>query len=201
MAVPVILGFSGELAQPLYVDVQTTPRVLFVAGRSGSGKTTALMTIAELLLTRGVKVTALSPAGTALAAVGGRDRMTTVLTGVDAINFSSDFLGDGVGAVVIDDAEHIDWQGGDRLKLLDGHAAPVIAAVAADALTGATAPWVAALKRNRTGVLLSPRSKFDGAVFGGTLSDQMIFDGPPGRGIAGIGGRVDIVQMPVPDPS
>jgi S-DNA-T family DNA segregation ATPase FtsK/SpoIIIE len=59
------------------------------------------------------------------------------------------------------------------------------------------AGWIASLRRSKTGVLLSPASTFDGSIFGGRLSAEKVFSGPPGRAVAGYAGGVEIVQIPL----
>jgi S-DNA-T family DNA segregation ATPase FtsK/SpoIIIE len=192
---PVLFGLSGETARPLFADLGAIPKTAFVGGLPGSGRTTALRAMASALLALGTGVALSAPGASAL---GEFEKANGVKTGSPVA--LEQYLTDGRTCVLlVDDADRLTSDDHEALlRLISSGGPAVVAAVNADLLTGASPPWCAALKRGRTGLLLSPKSRYDGAVFGASsLPESMIFDGPPGRAVAGIGGRLDVVQVPL----
>ena len=200
MTLPVLLGLSGETSLPVYVDLDGGIASAFIAGPPRSGRTTALLSIAEVLLSHGVSLAVINPRGSALSGLAARSGVTVVIVGPDARRVDLEVLEGKVQVALIDDAELLDPDHPAHLALVNRTASvAVVAAASTEELSNGNRGWLAALKRPRTGVLLSPRTKYDGALFGGTLPDHMVFQGPPGRGVVGIAGRTDIVQLPLPD--
>jgi S-DNA-T family DNA segregation ATPase FtsK/SpoIIIE len=107
------------------------------------------------------------------------------------------------GVIVVDDAElfmgaEID---SDLALLARGGAGTgwgVLAAGNAESLSLSLAGWMGQVKRNRTGMLLSPQGLSDGEVIGVKLSRGVVGQAPqPGRGLLHLGdGVLRTVQVP-----
>ncbi|MDV9175198.1 hypothetical protein R6V09_34445, partial [Streptomyces sp. W16] len=75
----------------------------------------------------------------------------------------------------------------------------VLAAGNAESLALSLAGWMGQVKRNRTGMLLSPQGLSDGEVIGVKLSRGVVGQAPqPGRGLLHLGdGTLRSVQVPL----
>jgi len=108
------------------------------------------------------------------------------------------------GVIVVDDAElfmgaEID---SDLALLARGGAGTgwgVLAAGNAESLALSLAGWMGQVKRNRTGMLLSPQGLSDGEVIGVKLTRGVVGQAPqPGRGLLHLGdGTLRSVQVPL----
>jgi S-DNA-T family DNA segregation ATPase FtsK/SpoIIIE len=152
--------------------------------------------MATLLARQGVPIAVVSPKTSALADVS---VAAQVLVGADARTIGRDWLvASGAQVLFVDDAELLDADDPTHAELFSGRVGVrVVAGMALQHLRDTMRGWPAALKRGRTGLLLSPRSTFEGDVFGiHRLPDALVFDGPAGRAVAGVDGRLDVVQVP-----
>ena len=198
LRIPLVLGVGADQDALVVVELEPGQPGIFVGGPAGSGRTTALTTMATLLIERGLRVGVVDPRRSGLGAVVGA---AFTLQGPSATTVDPAALARAdVQVVLIDDADLLDGQAVPHIELASGAAGiPLVAGFARDTITGAASGWVGQLRRNRSGLLLHPQSRYDAAVFGATtLDDSMIFTGPPGRGVVGIGGRMGVVQMPTP---
>lgn len=198
LKVPLVLGVGAEQRELVVIGLEPGQPGVFVGGPAGSGRTTALTTMATLLIERGLKVGVVDPRRSGLGELAGA---AFTLQGPSATTVDAAMLAEAeVQVVLIDDADLLDGQAAPHVNLASGAAGiPLVAAFTRDTITGAATGWVGQLRRNRSGLLLHPQSRYDAAVFGATtLEDSMIFTGPPGRGVVGVGGRLGVVQMPTP---
>lgn len=198
LKIPLVFGVSAEQHQLVVIGLEPGQPGVFVGGPAGSGRTTALTTMAMLLIEHGLKVGVVDPRRSGLGDITG---VAFTLQGLAATTVDPAALAQAdVEIVFIDDADLLDGQAASHIELASGAAGiPLVAAFTRDTITGAATGWVGQLRRNRSGLLLHPQSRYDASVFGATtLDDSMIFSGPPGRGVVGVGGRLGVVQMPTP---
>jgi S-DNA-T family DNA segregation ATPase FtsK/SpoIIIE len=198
----VVLGVGGDELQPVCLDLADHPPGLLVAGPPGSGRSSALVSLAVQLMSRGVPVTAVAPRPSPLCDLAGLAGCTTSRD--DGVGLERLLTGDDgalrPGAVLVDDAE----------LLVDSGLAPVLERVARDArdagvqlvVAGTTDQlvtgfrgFVVDVRRSRTGVLLSPQSAADGDLLGVRLSRATGGDVAPGRGLLVARGRAEPVQL------
>ncbi len=196
--VPLVLGVGADQHELVVVDLEPGQPGVFVGGPAGSGRTTALTTMATLLVGQGLRIAVVDPRRSGLGDVAGA---ALRLQGPSATTVDAAALAEAeIQVVLIDDADLLDGQATSHIELASGAAGiPLVAAFTRDTITGAATGWVGQLRRNRSGLLLHPQSRYDAAVFGATtLDDSMIFTGPPGRGVVGLSGRLGVVQVPTP---
>lgn len=193
--VQAMLGLSAGSRRLLWVDLTTSARSMFVVGPPGSGRTSALTALAASFGASGCKVVVIAAEPDRFSKVEG---VVVSMTPADLSVRSIPELAADADVLVIDDAESIASDAPDMVALLARADRPaVVASFGRAAGLESPAGWVASLRRSKTGLLLSPASKYDGSIFGGRLSEEMVFSGPPGRAVAGHAGGVEIVQVPL----
>ncbi|MEU1090472.1 FtsK/SpoIIIE domain-containing protein [Streptomyces sp. NPDC005892] len=191
---------------PDFTDVPT----FVIAGPPRTGRSTALLTASESMLAAGAGLIVLAPRRSPLRGLEGRPGVVTVIT--DAEVAVGDFrkalnnVSQEYGVIVVDDAElfmgaEIDP---DLALLARGGAGTgwgVLAAGNAESLSLSLAGWMGQVKRNRTGMLLSPQGLSDGEVIGVKLTRGVVGQAPqPGRGLLHLGdGVLRTVQVPYPE--
>lgn len=200
---PILVGLSGDTFKPAWVDLAESGGVFFVAGPPESGRSTALASIVAEALRDGAPVLALlpKPKDSPLAAFRGLPGFA-VLSGPEARNpRPEDVAAEGPLLVVVDDAELVDNQHQALLAMAAGNGPgrAIIVAAGTEALTNQMSGLLATVKKPKTGLLLCPRTKYDGAAFGTSLPDRLVFDGPRGRAVLGRAGRLELVQIGLPD--
>jgi len=184
---PARAGRDG-LVLPLGVDgrdlgvavVRLRPgQPFFVCGPPGSGRTTALATLRRAAEAAGCLV-AEAGAGAGLA-----ERLAAPPAAAPLV-------------VVVDDADRVDDLDGALAQLATGrHAsAHVLAALPADAGRAAFGHWTGELRRVGAGLVLRPRSDFDGDALGIALLPVWPMSlTRPGRGVLGVAGQAVPVQV------
>jgi S-DNA-T family DNA segregation ATPase FtsK/SpoIIIE len=204
----VAVGVGGDELTALGVDLGVHQPGFTVVGPRRSGRSTALLAMAESLLSRGTPVLALCPRPSPLRALAGRPGVLGVLSGpeppaeqlVELLNGCEGPLG-----VLVDDAStlHATVIG----DLLDqevqegperGHGL-IIAGVAEDLLRPMRG-FIAEVRQSRAGLMLCPESHLHGEVLGARLPRSAAFDRPPGRGILIADNRTALVQVPLVSP-
>ena len=193
-----VLGLGGDELDGVGLDAAATRAGVLIAGPPGSGRSTALLTVAAALAELGLPVVAVAPRPSPLRQLPG-----CVTELVDAALLTS-LLGDGGVALVVDDAE----------LLLDSPLAPVleqavrrardvgtvvVAAGTTDDLLACYRGFVVDLRRSRTGLLLSPQTAGDGDLLGVRLSRSTGGDVIPGRGLLAVRGQVHPLQVALPE--
>jgi S-DNA-T family DNA segregation ATPase FtsK/SpoIIIE len=202
------LGVGGDDLHVYGVDLAATPTWM-VAGPGRSGRSTLLTTMAHSLLCKNTRVIVVAPRVSPLRDLDGRAGVIAVFdrAGVAPEDFE-EALSSAAGPVVVflDDAELLrEASIAEQLHRITQHAsgpgrALVIAGESAG-LNAAFVGWLLDAKRNRQGVLLSPRDLADGDLIGIRLARSLI-GGPidPGRALLHFGdGRVVTVRVPVSD--
>lgn len=189
------LGVGGDEAEAVGVDLRHTPALL-VAGPPGSGRSTALCTLARHVATAGRPVVVVAPRPspvTHLPAEGvaelvdphDREAMLTLLRRHDEL------------VVLVDDADlvldtPVEETLVEVLRSRRGRVA-VICAGATDELSATFRGLTAEVRRHRTGLLLRPSGLADGDLLG--VRVRASEPGPPGRGLLVEQGVVTPVQV------
>ncbi|MGI5453001.1 FtsK/SpoIIIE domain-containing protein [Streptomyces sp. CA-249302] len=202
-----LVAVGGDTLTSLGPDLADVPTFV-VAGPPRTGRSTALLVAAESLLAAGTGLIVLAPRRSPLRQLLGRPGVATLIT--DAEVPAGEFrqaLGnvpEENGVIVVDDAElfmgaEIDP---DLALLARGGAGTgwgLLAAGNAESLALSLAGWMGQVKRNRTGMLLSPQGLSDGEVIGVKLTRGVVGQAPqPGRGLLHLGdGTLRAVQVPL----
>ena len=205
-----LVAVGGDTLTSLGPDLTDVPTFV-IAGPPRTGRSSALLTAAQSLLAAGTGLIVLAPRRSPLRELRGRPGVVGVIT--DAEVPVGDFrqalnnVSQEYGVIVVDDAEllmgaEIDP---DLALLARGGAGTgwgVLAAGNAESLSLSLAGWMGQVKRNRTGMLLSPQGLSDGEVIGVKLTRGVVGRAPqPGRGLLHLGdGTVRTVQVPYPEP-
>ncbi|MFF4653092.1 FtsK/SpoIIIE domain-containing protein [Streptomyces sp. NPDC001380] len=202
-----LVAVGGDTLSSLGPDLADVPTFV-VAGPPRTGRSTALLTAARSLLAVGTGLVVLAPRRSPLRELEGRPGVAAVLTDpqVPVAEFR-EVLGnvpEANAVVVVDDAElfmgaEID---ADLALLARGGAGNgwgVLAAGNAESLSLSLAGWMGQVKRNRTGMLLSPQGLGEGEVIGVRLTRGVVGQAPqPGRGLLHLGdGTLLSVQVPL----
>jgi DNA segregation ATPase FtsK/SpoIIIE, S-DNA-T family len=205
-----LVAVGGDTLTSLGPDLADVPTFV-VAGPPRTGRSTALLTACMSLLAAGTGLVVLAPRRSPLRDLAGRPGVAGVVTDADVplTDFRA-LLGkvpEDNAVVVVDDAEL--FMGSDidaDLALLArggaGNGWGLLAAGNAESLSLGLAGWIGQVKRNRTGLLLSPQSLADGEIIGVRLSRGVVGQAPqPGRGLMHLGdGALRAVQVPRPAP-
>ncbi|MFB7673995.1 FtsK/SpoIIIE domain-containing protein [Kitasatospora purpeofusca] len=201
-----LLGLGGDDAGPVGVDLAGAAAAFAVLGPPGSGRSTALASLAVSLLAGGTGLVVLAPRHSPLRALA-RHTGVRVLTDADPsaqdVQAALDEL-TGPRVVVVDDADLLAAPACDRvLKEVAAFGRDrglgLLYAGSADALQLAMGSWLSAAKRARRGLLLGPKSLQEGDMIGVRLPVHLIRATPvAGRGwTTGRGGEVMAVQVPL----
>ncbi|MEU6140854.1 FtsK/SpoIIIE domain-containing protein [Streptomyces sp. NPDC047081] len=204
-----LVAVGGDTLTSLGPDLADVPTFV-VAGPPRTGRSTALLVAAESLLAAGTGLIVLAPRRSPLRQLLGRPGVATVITDpeVTAGEFRQALgnVPEEHGVIVVDDAEllmgaEIDP---DLALLARGGAGTgwgLLAAGNAESLALSLAGWMGQVKRNRTGMLLSPQGLSEGEVIGVKLTRGVVGQAPqPGRGLMHLGdGTLRAVQVPLPD--
>jgi S-DNA-T family DNA segregation ATPase FtsK/SpoIIIE len=203
-----LVAIGGDSLTSLGPDLADVPTFV-IAGPPRTGRSTALLAAAESLLAEGTGVVVLAPRRSPLRGLEGRPGVAAVINDpeVTVTEFRT-VLGNipqDNAVIVIDDAELLMGADIDNdLAMLargaQGNGWGIIAGGNAESLALSLAGWMGQVKRNRTGMLLSPQGLSDGEIIGVKLSRGYVGQAPqPGRGLLHLGdGRVVSVQVPAP---
>uniref|UniRef100_UPI0016726D63 FtsK/SpoIIIE domain-containing protein n=1 Tax=Streptomyces sulfonofaciens TaxID=68272 RepID=UPI0016726D63 len=204
-----LVAVGGDTLSGLAPDLSDVPTFV-IAGPPRTGRSTALLTAARSVLEAGAGLVVLAPRRSPLRSFEGRAGVTAVLTDADVpVADFRQVLGnvpEDHAVVVVDDAElFIGTEIDSDLALLArggaGNGWGLVVAGNAESLSLSLAGWIGQVKRNRTGMLLSPQSLTDGDVIGVRLTRGLVGAAPqPGRGLLHLGdGTLTSVQVPLSD--
>ena len=175
-----------------------------IAGPIQSGKSTALVVLAESLLAMGTGVIGFAPRESPLRGLAGRDRVIALFTDPNTSQQKlADLLNDATGPVVVlvDDADALMGRPVDQVLSqvpTEGRSqgqALVVAGTAAD-LGRPTRSFATLAPRLRCGLLLTPEDIQQPTVFGARLPRSALFDRPAGRGYLIQASQTVLVQVP-----
>jgi S-DNA-T family DNA segregation ATPase FtsK/SpoIIIE len=201
-----LLGLGGDDAGPVGVDFAGSASAFAVLGPPGSGRSTALASLAVSLLAGGTSLVVLTPRDSPLRALA-RHRQARVLTDLDPSAQQvqaalEEFTGPRV--VVVDDADLLAMPACDRVLkeiAVSGRdrGLGLLYGGPADSLQVAMGSWVTAAKRSRRGLLLAPKSLQEGDMIGVRLPVHLVRSAPVvGRGwTTGPSGEVMAIQVPL----
>jgi S-DNA-T family DNA segregation ATPase FtsK/SpoIIIE len=202
-----LVAVGGDTLAVVGPDLADVPTFV-IAGPPRTGRSTALLTAGQSLLQAGTGLVVIAPRRSPLRELAGRPGVTAVITDADVP--VGDFravlsnVPEDNAVIVIDDAELLMGAEIDSdLALLArggaGNGWGVLAAGNAESLSLSLAGWMGQVKRNRTGMLLSPQSIADGEVIGVKLTRGLVGQAPqPGRGLLHPGdGSLLSVQVPM----
>jgi S-DNA-T family DNA segregation ATPase FtsK/SpoIIIE len=187
----IVLGAGGDDGSAVVADVTGG---FLVAGPPGSGRSTALMTIALQLRAAGMPIVAVGPRASPLRDLAG------CLTDGDDVGGLQALLDRGACAVLVDDAELVVTspvaavlERTVRSARDTGHL--VVAAGTTDDLVLGYRGFVVDLRRSRRGVLLWPQQPADGDLLDVRVARTATAPGVPGRGLLCLRGAVQPVQV------
>jgi len=210
------IGVGGPDVTTVGVDLfDDGPHLMLISGPQGSGRSTAIATLARLLSWHGIDVLALasprSPLARMLADEDGIRVLTNAAFEDTELRAAVEPFGDHRYVVLVDDADSLTVQAakqgfGESPTLLDeiarpaelGHRALIIAADAAPILAGnrrsLAKPANEALN-NGTPLLLTPAKRADARLLNMTLEPDQYFTRPAGRGYLASTGTPLLIQL------
>ncbi|NUO43559.1 MAG: hypothetical protein HOV82_16165 [Streptomyces sp.] len=182
-------GLGGDDVAPVWVDFSGTASTYTIVGPPGSGRSTALLSLAASLLRSGTGVVAITPRESPLRGLE-RHAKAVVLPSAtpseDDLRAALAAAGDAV-VVMVDDADLMSMSPVDTM-LRDisssGRDRSIGLAVAgpAEALVSPLSPWLGQVRRSRKGLLLSPQTISEGDILGLRLPHNVIrVNRVPGR--------------------
>ncbi len=200
-----LVGVGGDELLALGPDLSSDAPTFVIAGPPKSGRSTVLLSMTLSMLRGGAEVLITAPRTSPLRELEGRSGVRAVLTDEDlmADELTPHLGGDDPVVLVMDDAEmHKDFMAGEFMRsfirVAGERTGVVIAGNIADVCSGFMG-WQIDIKKNRSGVLLSPQDLSDGDLVGVRVPRSMI-GGPvqPGRGLMHLGdGELTSVQVPL----
>ena len=194
-----LIGVGGDQLRPIGVDLAEDGPGFLVAGAPRSGRSTALLTMAESLLRAGHPVCLVAPARSPLHALATHAGVTGVLDAGSTDDQAQAAIG-AAPVVVVDDAERLtDTVVGAwlerQLRAGPGRGAYVLAAGNSEDLQGTYRGFTLDLHRSRCGLLLNPQSTLDGDLVGARLPRNLNGSRHPGRALLAVRGELLPVQV------
>ena len=218
--VPLGVGATGADLGTVGIDMfDVGPHLMFIAGPAGSGRTTAVATLAKLLSWSGIDVLAVAPPQSPLIGMLAGEEDIKVVSGMTledaALREAADSFGEGRFAVLLDDAERITIRPSkdgfvDAPTILEeistpaafGHCALVIAADPNPILSGqrrSLAKVTSEIMLTGTRLLLTPAKRPDARQMNVTLEPDQYFTRPAGRCYLSNVGPATLLQLAVAD--
>jgi len=196
-----LVGVGGDELDPAGVDLDADGPAFVIAGPSGSGRSTALMTMARWLLGQGRQLLVLGHRRSPLRTLAGEPGVLAVLGAADSVELEQQLRSHPDLVVLADDAETLHDTPVERplLALLradaDGGVALLLAGSSSE-MAGCFRGLTVEARRARTGLLLGATSPVDGDLLGVRVprSDSA----PPGRALLVVRGRTTPVQVALP---
>ena len=182
-----------------------------IAGPALSGKSTALVVLAESLLAAGSQVLGLAPRESPLRGLDGRDGVLAVFTETkpDRAKLAERMnAADRPLAVLVDDAELLVGHPSSEqilatvLAIARDQGGALVVASSASHLGRTTRSFLTAVPQlTRCGLLLTPEDKGQAMLFGTRLPGNSVFTGPAGHGFLVQANQAMLVQVPdIPRP-
>jgi S-DNA-T family DNA segregation ATPase FtsK/SpoIIIE len=201
---PVAVG--GDDVVAMGPNLGRSPCTFMIGGPGGSGRSTALLTVAAQYLRAGVHLILLTPRSSPLRELRDHPLVSQVFEGaelgqqelLDAIKESPKPT-----AVLVDDAEALkDCDASQVLRTLVRTGADsnrsLVAAGSGEDLAGGFSGWIPEMRRGRLGLLLSPQSTSEADILGVRMNRSVFGQSiVPGRGHLHLGdGQTVVVQVP-----
>ena len=192
-----LVGVGGDDLDALGVDLDEEPGFV-IAGPAGSGRSTALLTMARWLGHEGVATVVVATARSPLSALTGEPGVRAVVRPDESEHLSHVLATCGRPFVVLaDDAELLHDSPVERplCELLRPHGTRtgVVLAGSSSEMSGFFRGLTVEARRNRCGLLLGPVGPVDGDLLGVRVARGG--EARPGRGLLVVRGRVQPVQV------
>ncbi|MEP6760892.1 MAG: FtsK/SpoIIIE domain-containing protein [Sporichthyaceae bacterium] len=194
-----LVGIGGDDLDPLGVDLDTEGPAFVIGGPAGSGRSSALLTIARWLGHEGVPTVVVAPSRSPLTVLSGEPGVLGVLR-ADEPDALAGLISEHPSPLVViaDDAEMLHDSPMERplCELLRRHVAPhaaLVLAASATEMAGFFRGITVEARRNRSGLLLGAAGPVEGDLFGVRVARGG--ETRPGRGLLVIRGRAQPVQV------
>lgn len=197
------VGIGGDELTPYGVDLLSEGGAFVVAGPSGSGRSTALLTIAHFLRRVGVRVVLVAGRRSPLSRVPDLAGLVSHVAPHETTELSSLVqTRRGPLVIIVDDVEIVNETPTEQLllSLLRAPAAADPATGIGLLLAGSSAAMAAQFRgltvearRGGCGLLLGPAGALEADLFG--MRPAVFDECPPGRGLLVVGGRGTPVQV------
>ncbi|GAA2810659.1 FtsK/SpoIIIE domain-containing protein [Kribbella solani] len=202
----ILAGVGGDTLGLRAFDAHVHGPGILVAGPTRSGRSTALLTLIESMISRGRQVVAVAPRRSPLLDLPGTEGVVRVF-GADADSNELAAVLDGLRtphALVIDDLELI-GEHTPLAELIESRLGQfrdtgnlVIAAGTTAQLNSMYVGPAAAIKRSRTGLVLAAEKYDDAEILGVMLPTGLPTGSPPGRAIMITTGSWQRIQVATP---
>jgi DNA segregation ATPase FtsK/SpoIIIE, S-DNA-T family len=200
------VGVGGDELNGFGVDLGAEGGGFVIAGPAKTGRSTALLGMAQSLLAGGASLLVICPRPSPLQGLVGQEGVVGVFSGRPTPDAVAEVLGKASAplAVLVDDAEAFARSEADEAlrewfrNAAHGQAALVVAG-SLEELKTEMRGVIAEAKKAKAGLLLSPPSTLDGDVVGVRLTKNLVGRTPPGRGLLARHGEVEVIQVPLPE--
>nr|WP_239157692.1 FtsK/SpoIIIE domain-containing protein [Streptomyces sp. SID13726] len=200
-----LLGLGGDEVAPLGVDFADATPAFAVAGPPGSGRSTALASLAVSLLASGTRLVILAPRESPLRLLGNHPGVRLLTEPDPTPDAFTEALeaGSGPRVVVVDDADlfvlpAIDQNLRSVAESGRDRGIGIVVSATAETMAGAMG-WLSALKRHRKGVLLGPTSVLEGDYIGARLTHAHLRGRKPGRGLTVDQRTGELINVQIPE--
>jgi S-DNA-T family DNA segregation ATPase FtsK/SpoIIIE len=196
------VGVGGDELDPVGVDLAQEGPAFLIAGPAGSGRSTALCTVAAGMLERGAEIVLITPRRSPLRAFAGHAGVLAALALPDGAQLR-EVLAEAAGpfAVLVDDVEAVHDSAVELplvevLRATDERPRAVVLAGSSTELAGQFRGLPVEARKNRCGLLLNPTGGPEADLLGTRVprGDDL----RPGRGVLVHRGRLVPVQVALP---
>jgi S-DNA-T family DNA segregation ATPase FtsK/SpoIIIE len=201
-----LVGVGGDELAPIGVDLDEDGPGFVVGGPPRSGRSTALVTMADSLLDAGCELVVVTPRQSPLRGFAGRPGVLGVLSGIavaerDVLALLDQALGPAV--VMVDDGELlVDAPSASAFETVlregrDAQRALVVGGTTGEMINGYRG-YVVEARKTKSGVLLCPEHPLEGDLLGIRPPRSAVGPAPKGRGLLVTRGTFVPVQVPLP---
>jgi S-DNA-T family DNA segregation ATPase FtsK/SpoIIIE len=198
------LAVGGDELRLQTVNLAACGPGFTIAGPAGSGRSTALLVLAQSLLEAGTQLCLLTPRPSPLQSLAEHEGVVLAADVRDPSRLASVLSHtNGRVAVLVDDADQLgDERWDEQLLEVLRHAVKkdhaVVVAGDQDWLAAADAGFAFEAQRSRSGLVLCPDGVERGDLLGVRLPTSAVATGPAGRGVLLRSGQLQAVQVPLP---
>lgn len=182
-------GLGGDDVAPVWVDFAGVASTYTIVGPPGSGRSTALLSLAASLLRSGTGVVAITPRESPLRGLESHPKAVVLPSPTPSeqeLQTALETVG-GAAVVMVDDADLLSMSPVDAMLrdiASSGRDRSLGLAIAGpgEALVSPLSTWIGQVRRSRKGLLLSPQTIGEGDVLGLRLPHNLIrVNRVPGR--------------------
>jgi DNA segregation ATPase FtsK/SpoIIIE, S-DNA-T family len=200
-----LVGVGGDELRPVGVDLDDDGPGFVIGGPSRSGRSTALLTMANSLLGNGCEIVVVTPRSSPLRRLDGQPGVLGVFSGTatEAEILAALDSALGPAAVLVDDGELlVDEPCATAFETVlaegrDAQRALVIAGTTSELVNGYRG-YIVAARKGKTGLLLTPEHPMEGDLLGIKPPRSSVGPAPQGRGLLTIRGSYSTIQVPLP---